>query len=101
MYVVRRYAIPCADLMSLERELARCHLDDVRFKQRGDDVSGDHVRFSQKPSLAHRPFEHAALYPILNDQVAGMGRFFSELVFVDKHAIAVQTDHSAVHSREP
>lgn len=58
------------------------------------------MRFRQQPGLAHWPLEYSAIHPILNDQVAGMGRFFSELVFVDKHTIAVQTDHPALHGSE-
>jgi hypothetical protein len=33
-----RFAITRADLMALRRHLRHCHLDDVRFKQRWDEV---------------------------------------------------------------
>ena len=45
--------------------------DDVGFKQRRDDVGRDEVIGREQACIANRPLERAAIYPILNDQVAG------------------------------
>ncbi len=63
--------VPRADLVTLQRHLAGRHFDDVGFKQWRDDVGRDEVIGREQPGVADRTLEGAALYPILNDQVAG------------------------------
>lgn len=68
---MRCHTIPRADLMALQRHLIRCHLDDVGFKQRRDDVGRDEVIGREQAGVADRTFAGAAINLIFNDQVAG------------------------------
>lgn len=94
-------AVAGADLVTLQRHLCCGHLDDVGLEQRRDDVGRDQVIRREQPSVANRPLERAALYPILHNEVAGETGAFGQFVLVDLYAVLVQADHSAVHSREP
>jgi hypothetical protein len=70
LYIVNADTVPRTDLMPLERHLSGRDLDDVGFKQRRDDVGKDKMVGREQASVTDRTFERAALYPILNDQVA-------------------------------
>jgi hypothetical protein len=83
LHVVHRCAVPCADLVALQRHLVGCHLDHDRLKQRRDDVCRDQVRLGQYPGIAHWPPESVAFHPIFNDQVANMGGHLSQSVLAE------------------
>lgn len=70
-FIKQAITIAADKKIRMQRHLTRCHLDDVRFKQRRDDVGRDQVIGREQPSIADRTFEPAALHPILSEQVVG------------------------------
>ena len=90
-------AVPRADLVSLQRQLVRSHLDHHRLKQRRDDVGRDQVRFRQQPGIAHWSLEGASIKPVLDHQVADLRTRLGQGVPVERHAVFIEADQLEVH----